>query len=191
MLQSKHKLHKILVDNYALICFITSNVDIMKKVSVVRNVYPGWWAQSYAGKDSPKPDKFVPAIRALMKAIDIIEASPRFKTVLAQTQSELGDPLDTNVGYPYFSAETSKAGEPIAKMRVLELFKAIGQQHKDFHSVVKEIGRRSKPLGLGEYPLLIAPIRRVSSGYKWNHEFEQSSTGLRATLTTEDIMWFV
>lgn len=177
-LQSTHPLHKILLDNYDVICFITSNVDIMKKACVVRNIYPGWWAQSYAGKNSPDPAHFGPAMRALTKAIEIVEASPRFATLLGETQMDLGDPLDTNVGYPYFSAEISKSGEPMAKQRIITLFKGLGDNHKDFDSVVKEIAKKCRPLGLQDVPLLIAPIRRASAGYKYFHEFQQTSTGL-------------
>jgi hypothetical protein len=170
--------HDILINNYQSICFIASNVDILKKACVVRNIYPGWWAQSYAGKNAQDLNRFAPALRVFIKAVEFIEKSDRFQQVLKQVQSELGDPLDTSTGYPLFSSETDASGRPIAKDKTIEIFKDLGDHHKNFDSVVKEIGLRCKPLGLQDYPLMISPLRRIQYGYKYNHEFEQTSIGL-------------
>lgn len=173
-----HPLHQRLVDMYPYICFLTSNADIMRKACVVRNIYIGWWGQSYAGKDAPDPKHFDPAMRVLLKAIAAIENSSRFGSTLDGVMRGMGDPMDTNAGFPFFAGHVDEMGNPVTKEATLQLFEGIGTAGYDFSRVVDEIAKRCKPMGLEKYPFLIAPLRRVQPSDKPNHEYRQTSFGL-------------
>lgn len=178
MLDSRHPDHNKVKGMKDEIMFITSNVDIMKKACIVRGVIPGWWASSYAGKNAPDLEHFMPSIRAHIKAIRLIEASPKFKTVLAKTSEDLGDPMDTNTGYPDFTAEMDTHNNPIGRLRTLERFAGMGTANYDLKKLILEVDKRSQGTGCEGFPFLIAPLRRVQPGYKWSHVFKHTSYGL-------------
>lgn len=177
-LDPTHDLHRTVIRNMPVIMFLLSNYDIMKKACIVRSVIPGWWAQSYAGQYSGKTKEFSESIDALVTAINKLSNGSEFKKVRAATAADLGDPLDTNVGFPYFSSQIDKAGNPIAKLKVIHLFKGIGTQNYDLDKLFAIVAKRVEPLGLQNHPFLIAPIRRLQPGYKWNHVFRETSMGL-------------
>lgn len=179
-LSPKHPLHSALMSNIKDVMFIVSNADIMKKACIVRGVIPGWWAQSYAGKYSSHLDHFRPAITTIVKAIHFLERTNAYKGIRATTAAELSDPLDTNVGYPLFSAQIDKAGNPIAKLKVLQMFKNMGTKQYSLKMLTEEVNRRSVGTGCEGYPFLIAPIRRLQPGRKANHVFRQTSIGLES-----------
>jgi len=157
--------------------FLLSNSDIAKKFCIVRGVAPGWWTASYAGKTSASVKRFSPALTALGKATGIIEQSSKFKSLLATLKMDAGDPIDTNVGYPLFSAEMDAKGTPIARLKLLEMFSGIGYQGHNLQNFLKEVDRRAKGTPVEGWPFCIAPLRRLQPGYKWNHSFKRTSQG--------------
>lgn len=169
---------KIIQNNRDEVMFILSNVDIIKKACIVRGVIPGWWAASYSGKDAPDLGHFRDSLDAHVKAIHILEKTPTYKRLRNELSHELGDPLDTNVGYPLYSAAMDEFGNPITRLKTLEIFKGIGTQGFDVAKLFREIDKRAAGLGLEGHPLAIAPIRRNSYGWKWNHVFDRTSNGL-------------
>lgn len=178
MLDPKHPDHHKIKKIKREVMFITSNVDIMKKACIVRGIIPGWWASSYSGKNAPDLEHFMPSIRAHIKAIRKIEASSKFKEIRTKTQSELGDPMDTNTGYPDFTAEMDTHNNPVGRLRTLERFKGIGTQGFNLDQLIKEVDKRSVGTGCEGLPFLIAPLSRMQPGYKWLHCFKQTSYGL-------------
>lgn len=173
-----HPMHKHYLANKEAISFVCSNIDIAKKFCIVRGVAPGWWTASYAGKTTAPVKRFAAAIRVVVKALHTIERSPKYKQVLAETMQDMGDPLDTNVGYPFFSAEVDAAGNPITRLKLLETFKSIGYCGYDFKAFVKAVDERVSGLPVAGWPFAIAPLRRLQPGYKWNHSFSVTSLGL-------------
>jgi len=160
------------------ITMIGSNIDVLKKASLVRTVTPGWYVVSYKGKNTKHVDRFNPALNVILKAFKHIRNTPRFKTVLNDILNEQGDPLDTNVGYPFYTGEVDADGNPISKMKVLKMFANMGTKGYDFHSVIEEIQHRVDNPVLARYPFAVACIRRLQPGYKWAHIWKPTKYGL-------------
>jgi hypothetical protein len=177
-LTADNELGTIIRAQYSTISFILTNVDIMKKACIIRGIIPGWWASSYAGKDAPDADHFNASIRAHLRAIKILETTPRYKRLREELANEMGDPLDTNVGYPYYEAKIDAAGRPLTRYKVLHLFEKLGTNNYSVDNLFANVDQRCKGLGLDGFPFAIAPIRRSSYGWKWQHVFSQTSLGL-------------
>lgn len=177
-LETGHPFHSILKSKRKAIMFITSNVDIMKKACVVRGVIPGWWASSYSGQYTSSLSHFKEAIDIVVKADHERESWAKYQDVRTDTANDLADPLDTNTGYPLFSAQLDKAGNPVAKLRLLETYEGIGHQNYNLAALLKEVDRRAIGTGCEGYPFVVAPIRRLQPGYKWSHVMKESSLGL-------------
>lgn len=160
------------------ISYIGSNVDIMKKAAIVRTVLPGWWIVSYRGSNAPDAGHFAPAIRIIQEALRQIRNSKQFRNVLTDVVNNQGNPLYTNVGYPYFSASVDANGRPIARDTMVELFKNIGHQGHSVPKILSSISRRVTDSTLKLYPWAISCIRRSQPGYKWHHVWQPSSQGL-------------
>lgn len=169
---------KLIQANRYEVAFILSNVDIMKKACIVRGVIPGWWASSYSGKNSNDPGHFAPSLNAHVKAIHVLETSERYKQTRSAIDMETGDPLDTNVGYPFYSASMDTEGRPVTRIQTLQLFKGIGTQGYDVQKLFSEVDRRGSSVSFAGYPFAIAPIRRLQYGYKWAPIFRESAMGL-------------
>lgn len=159
--------------------FITAEVDIMKKACLVRTVLPGWWVVSYRGKMAPNKARFQQAITILVRAMKAIMKTQTYKDKLEETLVDQGDPLDTNVGYPFFSANVDVEGNPVSKLEVLDLFQGIGTQNWNWEKVRSVIDERCPNKGLKGHPFAIFSIRRQQPGYKWAHNFTPTSSGLR------------
>lgn len=181
-IRPSHPQHANLVKNWNSISFITSNQDISKKFCIVRAVPVGWWAASYAGKSSGNLKHFTPAITALITAMRQIQKSPKFRQEMATMTGDLGDPLDTNVGYPFYTAEVNKAGVPISKLKVLEQFKNISINHSDHHSFLAAVDKANNVRELKGFPMAMAPLRRQQPNYKAQHMYKYSSLGLVSDL---------
>lgn len=171
-------LHNIIKSNIVEIEFITSNIDILKKACIVRGIIPGWWASSYSGKEATEAGHFLPSIRAHVKAIHHIETSSKYKQVREEVSEDLGDPLDTNTGYPHYTSAMDKENNPIGRIGTIELFSGMGTMNYNVKAIFKEADKRSKGTGCEGYPFMIVPIRRLQPGYKWAHIFKPTSLGL-------------
>lgn len=180
-LAKTHALHAVVKKHWYDVIFITSNVDILKKACIVRGVIPGWWAASYSGKDAPDLLHFAPAIRSLTKSMRVLEESPAWKNEFKKVSNSVGDPIDTNNGYPYFTSAMSKEGRPDGRIATLERYAGMGTAGYNWEKLLKIVDDRAKGSGCEGYPFLIAPIRRLSAGYKWQHVFKRTSSGLIAS----------
>lgn len=157
---------------------IGSNMDIFKKAALVRTVLPGWWIVSYRGKNAPHPEHFSESMKIILESLAEIRASGIFKEKLKTTIDELGDPLDTNVGFPLYSAEIDKNNTPVSKLMVLSMYAKIGDQGYNFKEVVRKIQTQTPDPVLKRFPFAIACIRRQQPGYKWQHVWEPTMKGL-------------
>jgi hypothetical protein len=161
------------------LAYIIAEADIMKKACLVRTVLPGWWVVSYRGKNALRKDRFKKAMNILVRAMHDIMETQVYKDKLEETLADQGDPLDTNVGYPFYSALVDTDGNPISKLEVLDLYKGIGTQGWSWNAVRREIDRRCPNKSLKGYPFAIFSIRRQQPGYKWAHNFTPTTNGLR------------
>lgn len=177
------KEEKHLIDSYMKhsgpISEMASEIDIMKKACLVRTVLPGWWIVSYKGKETPHASSFDKAIAILVDAMHEVRNSSMFKNKLEETLHEQGDPLDTNTGYPFFSAATSATGEPIAKLATVDLYRNVGTRGFSWPGVREEIDKRCPSANLKGHPFAIFSIRRQQPGYKWNHVWAPRMGGLK------------
>lgn len=178
-LEVKHPLHQRLLSNRDALMFIMANVDILKKASIVRTVNPGWWAVSYKGKASTDPSFFSTSITAHKRAFTKIISSPRFKSILDALNAEAGDPITTNPGYPFFAAIVDTNGNPVTRIRTVELFKNTGNlKISDWKSTLSAIDDRGGKFGMPGHPLAVGPLRRQSAGRKFQHQFTTTPSGL-------------
>lgn len=172
------KVQAFIKANYEELSFITSNVDICLKFCIVRGIIPGWWASSYAGKETASPAAFKDAIDVASQADRIIRSSATFKSLKIGLQGTMGDPLYSNVGYPFFVSTISEGGAPVARLAVLDLFEGLGTQGWSWKKVVEEVDRRAAKIGMRGHPFAVAAIRRQQAGAKLNHNFNETSWGL-------------
>lgn len=180
MLDSRHEHHTLLITRWEEISFILSNVDIAKKACVVRGIIPGWWTASYGGKYAPDINQFSQALSVFRRAIKVIESSSKYASTLAETKASLGDPLDTSVGYPYFTGVVDPVGNPISKLAQIKLYKGLGTQGFNWEKVLGEVDKRCPVGSLKGFPFAVAPLRRLQYGYKFAHTFKSTSQGLTA-----------
>jgi hypothetical protein len=71
-----------------------------------------------------------------------------------------------------------KDGNPVTRIRTVELFKDIGRKFSDWSKLLEEVNLRAGRFGLDGHPFAIAPIRRLQPGYKWQHQFSLTPSGL-------------
>lgn len=169
----------IYFDNREILSPLVANLDTLKKACVVRNVHPGWWLTSYTGGKTANLGDFSDALDCVMQAIDIIKASPQYSSTLQSVLDDQGDPLDTGVGWPIFSGEITAEGVPVSKLKILELAKGVGYQGFKWASIVLKLASKVKDTGMRHFPLAVAPIRRLMSGYKWTHVWKPTYAGLK------------
>lgn len=177
-LDPKHELHDIVVKNRDAIMFLNANADIIKKACVVRTVNPGWWAVSYKGKTSAKPDYFTKSLNAHKRAFRAVIKSKRFKDILNELAVKAGDPIYSNPGYPFFAALVDKQANPVTRIKTVETFAGLHPQSKHWEDVLDEIDRRAGKYGMAGFPLCVGPLRRQQPGYKWQHQFITTAAGL-------------
>lgn len=183
LLESKDpKVQQFIKTNYEELAFITANVDICLKFCIVRGIVPGWWASSYAGKETANPKDFSAAIDVSAEADRVIRASSTFKSLKMGLEKSMGDPLYSNVGYPFYVSTVDANGAPIARLAILDLFDGVGTQGWNWKNVVAEIDRRAAKVGMRGYPFAVAAIRRQQAGAKDAHDFRETSWGLETTV---------
>lgn len=178
MNDSKHPYHTLYLKNKYDIGLIVSNLDIMKKSAIQRTVVPGWWVVSYDGRNAVNKGYFTEAIAILIGAMKILRDSPVFKRTLDDVIRSQGDPLDTAVGYPFFSANIDKEGNPISKLLVLDKYQGLGNVGYNWDKVKETIASKGTTDFERKYVFAIAPIRRIQPGYKKAHMWFPTSTGL-------------
>jgi len=173
----KHEYHQLLLDKWDDISSLLANQDIMKKYCIVRAVNIGWWVNSYAGKKSAASRACAPALRAFEKAVTIIRKSSKYKDLYKQLEDEVGDPLLTNSGWPYYGSRVVD-GIPVDKVRTVKLFAGIGVQYKDYSELAAAFSHAARQTPFGRFPFAMAPLRRSQYGNKNAHMFRYSSVGL-------------
>lgn len=179
-LNPKHPLHSVVTSKRDEIYFILANADIVKKACIVRTINIGWWAVSYAGKDAPAKDHFKLSLAAHKRAVAAIMASAEGKKKYDQLWEENGDPLLTNPGYPYFAGQVDTDGNPVTRIKTVELFRGVGNlAHQDWTQLLALVDERAGALGLKGHPFAVAPLRRLQPGFKFLHQFSESGSGLR------------
>lgn len=192
-----HPDHKKIVNALPQIYFILGNIDILKKTCVVRNVCAGWWIVSYRGKKSVKKDFFKLSLSAHKRAIKMIVDSPKYKSTYDTLWSTAGDPLDTNPGYPFYTGNVDKEGNPTTRILTVEVLKEIGlKYHRNWADVLKIVDERCGKYGMAGYPFCVAPIRRLSPGYKPQHQFTVTPSGMRSAYdawgtNSQRVAWMV
>lgn len=178
---NKHKYHKHIIKNLPAIQFIVANLDVAKKFVLIRGVIPGWWCYSYKGKDSDHLSEFMPSIRAHATAMAKMRGTSKFKDVYNKVVNDMGDPILTSPGYPFFTANVDEQGNPTTRLETLDLFRSVGNRSYQWSQIVSAINDRAKSTPCANLPFLVAPLSRNMMGYKWNHVFTQSSTGLKTS----------
>lgn len=158
---------------------ILSNIDIALKVCVVRTILPAWWVVSYAGKDSTNLEGFKPAVDLLIDAmLDIIQG-PNWKYVYNKTVADQGDPLETTVGFPFYTNTVDKMGNPLSKLMVLEMYKDLIKPGMTWPQVLEAMSSRGATAFQKKHLLAVAPIRRSMYGYKWAHVWDRTIYGYK------------
>lgn len=196
-LKADHPLHKIVIDNVNAIYFIVANADIMKKACVIRTVNAGWWAVSYKGKSAASKDYFSTSLNAHRRAIKTILHSSKGKQVAAKLWATASDPLDTNPGYPFFSAIIDDKGNPKTRIETVELFKNIqSQAGRDWDQLLRLVNDRAGRYGMEGYPFCVAALRRQQPGRKWQHQFTITPSGMRTAydekgVNSQRVAWMV
>lgn len=180
--------------------FIVSNTDIMKKACLLRGISVGWWCVSYAGKTSAEPKRFVPAMKAMMTYFSELSKTDEFWSRYNTYWDENSDPIDTNPGYPSFSASQSKDGQPVARSETVDLFEGFGFNGKlnirDWPSLLEAVDAKAGHLCVPGFPLAVAPLRRIQGNYKWAHVCDVTLSGTYARcdvrgLPTQRVAWMV
>lgn len=188
---------KKVIANMKSIQFILGNVDIMKKAAIVRTVNAGWWAVSYKAKASVDKDFFSMSLNAHRRAIATIVASPKFKNTYEKLWQDAGDPLDTNPGYPFFTAQIDKDGNPVTRIKTVELLKGVGQASlAKWSDAVVKIDNQAGRFGMQGFPLCVAPLRRQQPGYKPQHQFNITPSGMTTAfdeygVNSQRVAWMV
>lgn len=174
-------------DAVRALSFIVGNADIMKKACIVRSVIPGWWAVSYAGKKATDMSYFLPGLTALKDLITLAATSVAFRSRYDAFWQENGDPLDTNPGYPLFSANLTKDGIPTSRNEIVTQFESVtrlarqlsGSEGVTWEGTLRAVDYLNKDDNLADHPLAIAPLRRLQPGFKWSHVFQVTAGGMR------------
>ena len=177
-----HPANGIVVRNLNAIYFILANADIIKKACVVRSINAGWWAVSYAGKNAPDKSYFRVSLAAHKRAISAIIGSSKGRALYYKNWAGASDPLNSNPGYPFFTAQLDTDGNPVTRIRTVELFRNIGRLPKrSWQEVLDEVDVRGGRFGMPGFPFCVAPLRRLQPGYKWQHQFDITPSGLRTS----------
>jgi hypothetical protein len=161
------------------ISFIVSNVEIVSKAAVLRTIQPAWWVVSYDGKDSEHLSSFKQAVDILVEAFNLIRKTPYYAQKYEETLSEQGDPMDTGVGFPLYSAEIDAEGRPISKIKVLAQYEDICKGVSTWDELLKNVADRGRDEFEKKYLFAIAPIRRIQAGYKWLIRWTRTSSGYK------------
>lgn len=154
-------------ERYSDICFVAGFLDNALKYSLVRTITDGWWLVSYAGNVGTITPDIEKALNVFDTYLEYLFDTPEFRLKLDVTISDQGDPLNTNVGAPFFSNEY-KDGRPIAKEKAVELWAKSkpGESDVDFSKWKTNVGLRTEKPPFNAYPLAIAPNRRIQAGAK-------------------------
>jgi len=176
--------------------FLAANADIMLKACVVRAISPGWWAVSYAGKNAADLSFFRDSLEAHITVYQQFARSPQGRAAIQQEWIDSSDPIDTNPGYPYFSARLSTTGAPLTRDATVSLFKNLCNQGYSWSQLLEEVDARVKDENLAGHPFAVAPLRRLQPGYKWMHQFEVTGAGLVTGhdlrgLNSQRVAWMV
>jgi hypothetical protein len=168
------------LSRYQAICFLIGNEDIIKKSSIVRLVTPGWWTASYAGKVAKDPDYFKLSLNAHEHAFKRLISSKGFRERVLKVWSELGDPMYTGTGYPFFDAQRDAEGRPTTKLKTIDLFENVQTSvGYNFADMLTEVDRRGGRFGMPGHPWAIMGIRRTSAGAKKTQWFFVDYKGMR------------
>lgn len=178
--------------------FIVANIDILKKANIVRNITAGWHIVSYKGRDSEDLSYFKPALEAHRIAILRIVKSDRYQQVLSKLWADAGDPILTNPGFPFFNADVDKEGNPVTRIKTVELFKGLAHEAGyDWDAVLNLVSKRSAKTGWQGAPFVVAPLRRLQPNYaKWQHQFTITPSGLISAydvqgMNAQRVAWMV
>lgn len=187
--RSKNALLAKAEDNYNIITFLTSELDICKKWSLVRAIPFGWWVVSYNGKDSEYPGLFEDALGAMGDLLDAkkSEIGHRYK----ETMAGVGQPRDTNLGYPYFANVKSEddPGLNILRVQLLDHYGKHGLMNSvhDWASLKLAVDKYCPVPELKGFPFAIAPLRRMQAGYKWQRTCDYNMSQGGQLEVTKDV----
>lgn len=160
--------------------YLLSNIDIMRKASLVRTVIPGWWAVSYRGKVASQMQPFKRSVDLLVSVMVKIMQSPQYKSKFDETLSSQSDPLDTAIGFPNYTAIVDAEMNPVSKLGALEQYKNIcNPSDEDWDKVIDRIKERGTTDFERKFPLAICCIRRIQAGAKFCHVWQRSDNGLQ------------
>lgn len=180
---SKSKYAKLYIEHREAIAHITSDVDIAKKLCIVRSVNHGWWVVSYSGNRSQGLSHFKGGLEVFERTIKVLLKSANFKKRYDETFSLQGDPLDTLVGFDSFASLVDDTGAPTSKLLILDKFKGIGTA-ASWGDYLKAVSDKTTDTILKRYPLAVPSIIRKQAGYKWQHTWKLTSGGLATHMDT-------
>lgn len=181
-LSPSHPLHNVVVNQKNDIYFILGNADIIKKAALVRTVNAGWWAVSYKGKNANDFNYFGASLRAHKRAIHSILRSNKGRAKYHALWEEAGDPILTNPGYPFFNGQVDSSGNPVTRIKTVELFRNLMKESGyKWEALLASVDQRAGRFGLQGFPFAIAPLRRLQYGRKWQHQFRITGSGLRTS----------
>jgi len=187
-LGSGSAIDKIVQSHRNAVYFIIANVDIMKKACIVRTVNAGWWAVSYAGKNATDFNYFAMSLAAHKTAVQTLIKSPKVKALYEKNWNSASDPLTTNPGYPFFNAQVDTDGNPTTRIKTVQLFRNLNRANRGkWNDILQEVDNRAGKFGLAGHPFAVAPIRRLQPGYKWQHQFDVTPSGMRTAFDERGI----
>lgn len=156
---------------------VLSNFDILNKLTWTRTIYRGWSYVPY----SSKPLGHHPAIEAAKATfaawVRRKASAPGFRETFKRVAAEQGDPMTTNVGYPWSSPDLAIRKQAVVKyagIGATSAYRSIrtASQLNDylFDLIAKECYLPTA--------FAVTPIRRVQPGYKQHHSVRSTQAGL-------------
>jgi hypothetical protein len=96
--------------------------------------------------------------------------------------------LTTNPGYPFFSAQLDADGNPVTRIKTVELFRNLQRRAEwKWDKLLADVDERGGQFGMRGFPFCVAPIRRLQSGRKWQHQFTITPSGLRTAFDEKGV----
>lgn len=165
------------------LCFVASNIAIILKTALPRVVRPGWWLVSYAGNNADVSKHLSSGLSIFSRILDHVLTKEKalWDKCVKKASDSLGDPLDTAVGYPYYTAEVDKMGNPVSKIKVIAKYKnlASGNSVLNAKQFKDAIIARGATEFERKWPLAIGCIRRIQQGNKEQHSWRPTAAGLK------------
>lgn len=161
---------------------IVASHEIALKFALCRAVVPGWWINSYAGKEEQNQGYFAPIVDMLAEAWrELAAQKPALKDkLIASVFAEMSDPLDTNSGFPFFESGLEARTKVITTYQPISSLLRGNLTAETVDEVWRLIATLTPNPELARTPLAVAVLRRIMAGYKYQHVTAPTPAGLVA-----------